>query len=74
MTHLKENLANNTVCFLTEHGREDDSDAIMRSLNVDRLLVTIVYSHQLTLAGPGALEGFLLRERPLEWSSQCVSL
>lgn len=39
---LQEHFAVDTVCFFAEHCAEDDCHAIVRSLNVDGLLVTVV--------------------------------
>ena len=49
VTHLEEQFAKNPIRFVLEYGGKDDRNAIMRGLDVDRLLVPIMDLHQLSL-------------------------
>jgi len=49
ITYLKKEFTKNPICFVLENGGKDDGNAIMRSSDVDCLLVPIMNLHQLSL-------------------------
>ena len=72
-THLEEQFAKNPIRFVLEYGGKDDRNAIMRGLNVDRLLVPIMDLHQLPLLV--RVRELLLRvESKLKWRCDGIAL
>jgi len=51
--YLQKHLPENPICLFSEDRREDDGNAIVRSLDIYRLLVAIVDLHQLALCCTG---------------------
>lgn len=72
-SYLEEHLAKDSIRFLLEDRRENDSDAIRRSLHVYSLFIAVVNLHQFAL--PSARFQRLLRlERALERRSKRMTL
>jgi len=43
--YLEEDFPKDTVCLFPEDRREDDSDPVMRGLDIDGFLITIMDCH-----------------------------
>jgi hypothetical protein len=71
-THLQEYLPEYAVCFFSEDCREDDGDTIRRWLNINRLLITVIYLHQLSVTTAGRVQSFLCSESQLEGGRQHI--
>jgi hypothetical protein len=72
--NLQEDLSKDAVCLLPEHCGEDDSNSVVRSLDIDSLLVAIMDGHQISLPRSRSFKLLLLFECLLEGRGQRISL